>query len=213
MNDRTGTSGPAPRGTGLTPAAADDISLAHASILTPAQRILHEAAAHREARAAQWLSAAQVSTQLGSLATSGSYRASQLRRAGKLLGGYVRYPEPSYRYPTWQFGPNCQPIDHLTDILRVLRDYGPFKRELKDLNRTTGWGEVEWFLSPNVLLDGSPPAEVLATDPASVLQAVRSEFASGVLWCRRAAISESLLESISDSAPAGIYVFLRVRLS
>lgn len=179
MNDRRPTGYPAVRGAHPTPAAADEATPACTSPLTPVQQIFRDAAAQREALAAQWPSAAQASAQLGSHVAKGSYLASQLRCAGKLLGVYVRYPEPSYRYPTWQFGPNCQPVDHLTEILRVLRDYGPFEHELYDPNRTTGWGEVEWFLSPNVLLDGATPAEVLATDPAGVLQAARTEFASG----------------------------------
>lgn len=180
LNQRRLTGDCAVRGPHLTPAAPGSATSACASPLTPAQRILRDAAAHREALAAQWPSAAQASTQIGSHLAKGSCLASQLRRAGKLLGVYVRYPEPSYRYPTWQFGPNWQPVDHFAEILRVLRDYGPFEHEMDDLNRTTGWGEVEWFLSPNVLLDGAAPAEVLFTDPAGVLQAARNEFASGV---------------------------------
>ncbi|WP_234412670.1 hypothetical protein [Stenotrophomonas sp. SAU14A_NAIMI4_8] len=66
----------------------------------------------------------------------------------------------------------------MTEILQVLRDHGPFEREVDGLRRTTGWGEAEWFLSSNVLLDDAAPADVLATDPVRVLQAARTEFAS-----------------------------------
>lgn len=179
LNDRRLIGDCAVRPLHLTPAAPDSSTPASTSPLTPAQRILRDAAAYRETLAAQWPSAAQASTQIGSHVAKGNCLASQLRRAGKLLGVYVRYPEPSYRYPTWQFGPNWQPVDQLREILRVLRDYGSFEHELDDLNCTTGWEEVEWFLSPNVLLDGAAPAEVLVTDPVGVLQAARTEFASG----------------------------------
>lgn len=147
-----------------------------AEALTPAQQIRRDAAAQRQALAAQWLTAAQVSAQLGSTAENGSHRASQRRRDGELLGVYVPLPAPSYRYPTWQFREDGQPVEHLTEILAVLRDHGPFEREPDGLRRTTGWGEAEWFRSPHVLLDGATPAEMLARDPAAVLQAARTEF-------------------------------------
>lgn len=58
----------------------------------------------------------------------------------------------------------------------MLRDFGPFQREPDGLRRTTGWGEVEWFLSPNVLLDGASPATILACSPGRVLRAAQVEF-------------------------------------
>ncbi|OCG82137.1 hypothetical protein LMG667_19725 [Xanthomonas euvesicatoria] len=145
-------------------------------MLTPEQQLLRDAAAQRQTLAENWLTAAQVSARLGSQATNGSHRASQLRREGQLLGVYVPLPSPSYRYPTWQFGADGQPVEHLTQILTVMRDHGPFEREPDGQRRTTGWGEVEWFHSPHVLLDGATPAQVLASDPARVLQAARTEF-------------------------------------
>ncbi|WP_312706863.1 metallophosphoesterase [Stenotrophomonas sp.] len=144
---------------------------------TPSDRVLLDAVAQREALAAQWPSAAQVSTRLRS--QSGSEKdASHLRREGHLLGVYVTDPMPSYRYPTWQFRHDGQPVEHLTEILRVLRDLGPFLREPDGLRRTTGWGEVEWFLSPHALLDGATPADVLCVDPALVMRAACVEFES-----------------------------------
>lgn len=144
--------------------------------VTPAQQILRDAAVQRQALAAQWLTAAQVSADLGSQAANGSHRASQLRRDGQLLGVYVSHPSPSYRYPTWQFHRPGEVVYLMPEILRVLREFGPFEREPEGLRRTTGWGEVEWFLTPHALLDGAAPAEVLATDPEGVLQAARTEF-------------------------------------
>lgn len=94
----------------------------HFGTFTPAQRVFLDAATARQALASQWLSAAQVSQGLGSHAPSGSHLVSRLRRAGKLLGAYVTRPSPSYRYPAWQFLPSGQPVDHLAEILALLRE-------------------------------------------------------------------------------------------
>lgn len=148
----------------------------HFDTLTPAQRILRDAAAARQALAAQWLSAAQVSHGLGSHAPTGSRLVSKLRRAGKFLGVFVTHPSPGYRYPTWQFLPSGQPVDHRAEILAVLREFGPFDHESGGLRRGAFWGEVEWFLSPHAMLNGAAPSEMLATDPCRVLRAACVEF-------------------------------------
>lgn len=93
---------------------------------------------------------------------------------------YVTRPIPSYRYPPWQFHTDGAPVEHLAEILAVLREFGPFKREPKGLRRSTGWGEVEWLLSSHALLDGGSPAEMLAVDPARVLHAAHTEFISNL---------------------------------
>lgn len=107
------------------------------------QQALLDAAVKREALAAQWLCASQVSARFCWLPRSDGDRASQLRRMGKLLAVYVTCPEPSYRYPTRQFNFDGEPVEHLAEMLAVLRNCGPFRRESLDLRRTTGWGEVE----------------------------------------------------------------------
>lgn len=148
------------------------------NVPVPTHQILQDAAAQRNALAAQWFSAAQVDAMLSSLPGSGEDLASQLRREGQILAVYVTHPVSSYRYPTWQFHPEAQIFDHLAEILSVLRDFGPFPRAPEGLRRTTGWGEVEWFLSPHALLDGATPAAILTVDPARVLRAARVEFKS-----------------------------------
>ncbi|WP_261997603.1 metallophosphoesterase [Stenotrophomonas sp. Ste96] len=148
--------------------------------VTPAQRVLLDAAAHREVLAARWPSAAQVGERLSSQPDGTGQFASQLRRAGQLLGVYIADPVPSYRYPTWQFRPDGRPVDCLADLLTVLRNRGAIPREPDGLRRTTGWSEVEWFLSPHALLDGAQPAEILAIDPARVLRAALVEFGKEV---------------------------------
>jgi hypothetical protein len=139
-------------------------------------RILTDAEALRVAMASQWLTAAEVDAALGSQALDGGHCASQLRREGRILGVYVTHPLPSYRYPTWQFHQDGQPVGHLGEVLKVLRDSGLFLREQGGLRRTTGWGEVEWFLSPHALLNGATPAEMIAIEPERVLHAAQIEF-------------------------------------
>ncbi|WP_234455788.1 hypothetical protein [Stenotrophomonas sp. S41] len=167
------------RSSDLKPLAAEDATKANMDTLSPAQKILLDAAYERRALAEQWLSSDQVTTRLGSRRVGDVHSASQLRRQGKLLGVYVALPLPTYRYPSWQFRPDGQPVDHLAEILTLLREFGPFERESQGLHRTTGWGEIEWFLSPHALLEGASPAAALAEDPASVLSAAQSEFTSG----------------------------------
>lgn len=148
------------------------------SAIPPTWQILLDAAERREELAALWLSAAQVDARLGADPCRRCSHASQMRRDSLILGVYVARPSPSYRYPNWQFRADGQPVDHLAEILVLLRDCGPFERETGGLRRTTGWDEVEWFLSPHALLDATPPAEVLSVDSVRVLRAVRIEFQS-----------------------------------
>jgi len=168
-------------------ATEESSSSARASIsaLSPGEKIVLEAAIVRESLAEQWPSAAQVNAKLDPGSRSGKCRASQWRRDGRLLGVYVTSPAPSYRYPTWQFHLDGHVVDQVAEILSVLRDSGLFEQEPEGLHRTTGWGEVEWFLSPHVLLDGDPPAVVLATEPARVLRAAHEEFEGGAGWLSR----------------------------
>ncbi|PNV26835.1 hypothetical protein xavtCFBP7764_21780 [Xanthomonas citri] len=58
----------------------------------------------------------------------------------------------------------------------MLREFGPFERELGGLRRSTYWGEVEWFLSPHATLDGAAPSQILAAAPCRVLRAACMEF-------------------------------------
>lgn len=149
--------------------------------LTAGESVMLEAASQREALAAQWFSAAQVDARFGAPPSGNGHIASEWRRAGHLLGVYVANPKPSYRYPPWQFRLDGRPVDQLTEILAVLRDFGPFPREMNGLRRTTGWGEAEWLLSPHELLDGATPASALGTNPARVLRAAHVEFESDSL--------------------------------
>ena len=139
---------------------------------------LEQAAAVRRAELADdWPSAAQVSRTMGPTARETGGHASELRRDGALLGVYVPVPGGSWRFPCWQFRSDGQPVEYLTDILHVLHNNSPF---LDGQRRTTGWGEVEWFISRHALLDDKTPAEVLATGPKRVLEAARTEFGENV---------------------------------
>lgn len=140
--------------------------------------ILLAASARREELSRQWLTAAEVGAKIGLPGAFDSHHVSELRRNGQLIGVYLAHPAPSYRYPPWQFHADGRPADQLAEILAVLATFGPFEREAGGLRRTTGWGEVEWFLSPHVLLDGGTPASILVVDGLRVLRAARAEFES-----------------------------------
>lgn len=97
----------------------------------------------------------------------------ELRRNGQLLGVHVAEPIPHYRFPSWQFAGDGQPVTHLAEILAIMREYG---LRLDKQERTSGWGEVEWFLSGHALLGGDAPCDMLGKDPEAVLEAARVEF-------------------------------------
>lgn len=122
--------------------AGDAIGTASSGLnnLTAGESVMLKAATQREALAAQWLSAAQVDARFSAPASGNGHCASELHRADHLLGVYVASPMPSYPYPPWQFRLDGRPLDQLTKILAVLRDFGPFPLGVNDLRRTTGWG-------------------------------------------------------------------------
>jgi len=130
-------------------------------------------AAQRRLDLAQgWLLASAVSQQLGSSASNSSVMANQRRRDGDLLGVWIP-SERAYRYPPWQFDRDGQPFPQLKEILDLLR--GPGGMASSD-RRTSGWQEVEWFMSPHALLEGSRPYEVLRDDPERILEIATEQF-------------------------------------
>lgn len=130
----------------------------HSSI----SEMLEAAAAKRVELSNRWPTAAQVGP-----------HATEQRKSGQLLGVYLTEPHHHFRYPVWQFQPDGQPVAHFAEILSIIREDGPY---LDKEGRTTGWGEVEWFLSGHVLLNGECPADVLQHDPKAVLEAARVEY-------------------------------------
>lgn len=108
-----------------------------------------------------WLLASTVSELMGSNASNASVMANQRRREGDLLGVWIP-SERAYRYPPWQFDHEGQPVPQLGQVLALLR--GPGGMGSTD-RHTSGWQEVEWFMSPHALLEGSRPYEVLRDDP------------------------------------------------
>ncbi|ASK94778.1 hypothetical protein KWH04_17745 [Xanthomonas campestris pv. trichodesmae] len=138
----------------------------------PGVRRADAAAVRRRHLSQAWPTAAEVSRQLGSTAENGSHRANQLRRDGQLLGVWLP-SEQAYRFPVWQFGSDGRPVPPLVELLALLRGAGGMDTQDR---LTSGWGEVEWFLTPHALLDGASPAEVLPHDPARVLAVAQEEF-------------------------------------
>lgn len=87
------------------------------------------------------------------------------RQTRKLLAVWVP-PSKSYLYPPYQFDQHGL-IGEMEIILRLVRPW---------MTNDTGWGEVEWFLTPHTLLDARSPAEILPVEPAKVLEVARREF-------------------------------------
>ncbi|WP_298577243.1 hypothetical protein [uncultured Luteimonas sp.] len=140
----------------------------------PLLSILEEQSAARRAElAAEWPTAKQVGLAMGLDLEDASRTVTKYRREGRLLGVYMVDPEHHWRFPIWQFDDRHQPIVRFADVLQVLRGHGPY---LDERGLTSGWGEVEWFLSGHVLLDGQAPFEVLHQDPDAVIEAARVEY-------------------------------------
>lgn len=130
------------------------------------------AAARRTQLAEHWPTAGQVSRHLVREPDDTS-TALRWFREGRLLAVYLPDKGGSWRFPSWQFGEQGKPVQHLTDILRVLRGSGLFPTVDHEI---TGWAEVEWFEAGHVLLGGHSPSEKLTTSPHQVLEAAIAEF-------------------------------------
>jgi hypothetical protein len=89
-----------------------------------------------------------------------------LRHAGRLLAAWDD-TRKVWCVPGWQLR-DGQPTAEMEEILSLLRG--------ADCLGIGGWGAIEWFLSLHVLLDGRSPAELLAVDPRSVVNAACAEF-------------------------------------
>lgn len=123
----------------------------------------------RRSASADWLGAASVAAQLGKV--PGEVTA--LRKGGELLAVWLP-SDQRFLYPTWQFDERGNPIPEVVALLALLRSPNGMDIGVS----STGWGEVEWFMSCHVLLDGLSPAQVLVSDPARVLAIAQEEFAA-----------------------------------
>lgn len=121
----------------------------------------------RRKASADWLDAASVAARLGKV--PGEITA--LRKAGELLAVWLP-SDQRFLYPTWQFDERGNPIPEVVALLALLRSPNGMGIGVP----STGWGEVEWFISYHVLLDGLSPSQVLASDPARVLAIAQEEF-------------------------------------
>lgn len=135
----------------------------------------HLAAARRTELANQWSVAAQVEQALSDERSGQAPSAMRWLREGRLLAAYLPDSGGSWHFPPWQFGSDGKPVQYLTEILGSIRSTGQF---LDAKGRTTGWAEIEWFLSGHALLNGRSPAELLSTMPYQVLRAALAEFQS-----------------------------------
>lgn len=152
----------------------DDARLSEASRGSELPEETAASAKAREAAIANWLTADEAGQRLPGRTGAPSQRASRLRRLGQLFGVWVP-AERAYRFAPWQFLSSGQPSPALPDLLSLLR--GP--NGVAGGERTSGWEELEWFLAPHALAGGRTPAELLVTDPHTVLNAARADFEEG----------------------------------
>ena len=102
--------------------------------------------------------------------------ANEERCAGRLLAVWI-LEEDGYRFPPWQFCSRTDgivtPIPEMAEILQLLREH---RGVIDGGRRTSGWNEIEWFMTPHIDLDGATPIEMLSEHPSAVLEAAREEF-------------------------------------
>ena len=135
---------------------------------------MEAASAERRSQLARnWLTSVEVAKRLAIDDQHVARRMNQLREAGTVLAVYWEMDGGSWRYPEWQFGEDGQPLPFLAEIIGVLRESGLF---LDAQGVSTGWGELEWFMTRHALLGARIPIEVLQTDACSVLIAAEQEF-------------------------------------
>lgn len=86
-------------------------------------------------------------------------------RVSRLILSVWDAPSGQYFYPPFQF---CEgrAIPEMASIMRWLEPY----------TNGSGWGEVEWWLSPHSLLCGKCPADIFQVDSARVLMIAEREF-------------------------------------
>lgn len=78
-------------------------------------------------------------------------------------------PDHQYFYPPGQFD-EAGPRWEMSAVLGYLND---------ESLSGSGWGEIEWFVTPHTLLDGQLPLDLLSHDPRRVLSVVHEEFSDG----------------------------------
>lgn len=104
-----------------------------------------ECAARREALYRPWVTADEIAAILGVDASE----VTQMRRSNELLAAWV-HERQEYRFPLFQLS-----AGQLNPRMPLLLDLLP------DVSRS-GWGRVEWFISPHALLLGARPADLVA---------------------------------------------------
>lgn len=161
-------------GSVLQVGSGDDggLPIADATVPVVSKAALDAAAEFRRELAKDWYTEDQVGAMLGSQAGSANRLTVRFRRQGKLLGVWVP-TQRAYRYPTWQFRADGTPAPELAATLKLLRENGGV---IDHGRRTSGWNEVEWFMTPHVLLHGRRPADELAKHGRQVLHAAYVEF-------------------------------------
>lgn len=103
------------------------------------------------------LTSAEVAELSGSTARNTSALASRWKAEGKVFSVSVGRAD---RFAVFQFGDDGKPLPAVGEVVRILEG-------------RSGWTLALWFAAPSGWLDGRRPADVLATDPAAVVEAAR----------------------------------------
>ncbi|GGM16268.1 hypothetical protein [Nakamurella endophytica] len=105
------------------------------------------------------LTSAQVAAQSGSTAKNAGSTASRWASRGEVFA--VPAGDGSHRYPAFQFDQAGRPRPVIADVIRVLEGV----RDRRAL--------ALWFVSNNGWLDGARPVDLLADQPAAVIEAAQ----------------------------------------
>lgn len=127
----------------------------------------------REELSVDWIDAAAMGAALHSHATNTSQVVNRYRRAGRLLGVWVR-PQNRYLYPPWQIK-NGRPLPQVEILLALLRGPNGIAGDWD----TSGWEEAGWFYAPHRRFKDQRPADLMVSDPDQVLEAAHCEFSEG----------------------------------
>ena len=101
----------------------------------------------------------------GSTATNKAALASGWRTKGKIFAMDYKGKQ---RYPVFQFDNEGKPRKVMADVIKL------FDEENK------GWQLALWFTNPNAVLNGKMPVEIIASQPESIIDAIKALKKEGV---------------------------------
>lgn len=138
-------------------ALQDLVDASPVRLLTPSRAEMEAKAVAAVLGGTTWLSAQTVGKRQNPDATNPHAVPSRWKKEGKIFS-IERAGQALY--PSYIFDELGNPLPAVAEILGILRGYTPFRI-------------ASWFESTNSMLRGRRPREILATDPAAVVEAAR----------------------------------------